>query len=67
MKGQVGGCSMVGEVTPQMDILVPKSRRWGGYPHRRYGGVCCGEGGWGSPKALSRSPADLHNRPQHLF
>ena len=25
------------EATPQVDILGPKSRRWGGVPHRRYG------------------------------
>ena len=30
-------CVPVGEVTPQVDILGPKSRRWGEVPHRRYG------------------------------
>ena len=32
-------CAPVGEVTPQVEILGPQSRRWGGVPHRRYGGV----------------------------
>ena len=27
----------LGEVSPQVDILGPKSRRWGGAPHRQYG------------------------------
>ena len=30
-------CAPVGEVTLQVDILGPKSRHWGGIPHRQYG------------------------------
>ena len=31
-------CPQSGEVTPQVDTPKPKSRPWGGVPHRRNGG-----------------------------
>ena len=30
-------CAPVGEKTPQVDMLGPKSRHWGGVPHRQFG------------------------------